>query len=131
VEPEIDMAGGIMNGRRDAAESASICLMARPLRLEMKNGWYHIANRGNNRQAIYLDERDRKHFLDLLVQMIERHAVEVHAYVLMSNHYQLLIRTPEANLSAAVQWLNVAYSIWWNRRHQRSGHVFGGRFKAV
>src|ERR1051325_2893981 len=105
--------------------------MARALRLEIKNGWYHVAHRGNNGRAIYLDERDRKHFLDLLVQMIERHAVEVHAYVLMSNHYQLLIRTPEANLSAAVQWLNVAYSIWWNRRHQRSGHVFGGRFKAV
>jgi len=90
-----------------------------------------FANRGNNRQAIYLDTRDRKHFLDLLGEMSGRYVVEIHAYALMSNHYHLLVRTPEANLSSAIQWLNVAYSIWWNRRHGRSGHLFGGRFKAV
>ena len=105
--------------------------MARPLRINLKNGWYHVANRGNNRQAIYLDERDRRHFLELLAQMRERYFVEIHSYVLIGNHYHLLVRTPEANLSAAVQWLNVAYSVWWTRRHGRSGHVFQGRFKAV
>ena len=105
--------------------------MARALRIELKNGWYHVANRGNDRQPIYLGDPERRHFLDLLGEMIARYAVEVHGYVLMSNHYHLLIRTPEANLSAAMQWLNVAYSIWWNRRHGRSGHVFQGRFKAV
>jgi hypothetical protein len=63
--------------------------------------------------------------------MIGRYSIQVHAYVLMSDHYHLLVRTPEANLSAALQWLNVAYSIWWNRRHGRSGHLFGGRFRAV
>ena len=105
--------------------------MARPLRINLKNGWYHVANRGNNRQAIYLDDRDRRHFLELLAQMRERYFVEIHSYVLMGNHYHLLVRTPEANLSAAVQWLNVAYSVWWTRRHGRSGHVFQGRFKAV
>src|SRR5436305_10752031 len=105
--------------------------MARPLRIDLKNGWYHVANRGNNRQAIYLDTRDRKHFLDLLGEMSGRYSVEVHAYVLMRNHYHLIVRTPEANLSSAIQWLNVAYSIWWNWRHGRSGHLFGGRFKAV
>ena len=105
--------------------------MARALRIELKNGWYHVANRGNDRQPIYLGDPDRRHFLELVGEMIARYAVEVHGYVLMSNHYHLLIRTPEANLSAAMQWLNVAYSIWWNRRHGRSGHVFQGRFKAV
>jgi REP element-mobilizing transposase RayT len=105
--------------------------MARPLRANFKNGWYHVTNRGNNRERVFLDERDRRHFLQLLGQMSERLAVQVHAYVLMDNHYHLLVRTPEANLSAAVQWLNVAYSIWWNRRHGRTGHVFQGRFKAV
>jgi len=105
--------------------------MARPLRIDLKNGWYHVANRGQNRDPIYLDNRDRQHFVELLPEMIERYSVEIHNYVLMSNHYHLLVRTPEANLSAAIQWLNVAYSIWWNRRHQRSGHVFQGRFKAV
>src|SRR5438876_4853022 len=102
--------------------------MARPLRLEIRNGWYHVANRGNNGQAIYLDNRDRRHFLDLISEIIERYSVEVHAYVLMSNHYHLFVRTPEANLSAAMQLLNVAYSVWWNRRHQRSRHDFGCRF---
>jgi len=98
--------------------------MARPLRVNFKNGWYHVTARGINRQRIYCDERNRRHFL-------ERHGVQVHAYVLMDNHYHLLVRTPQANLSAALQWLNVAYSIWWNRRHDRVGPVFQGRFKAV
>jgi putative transposase len=105
--------------------------MARPLRIQFKNGWYHVTSRGNNRQPIYFDPRDRLHFLELLGQMVERHAVQVHAYVLMDNHYHLLVRTPQTNLSVAIQWLNVAYSIWWNRRHRRAGHVFQGRFKAV
>ena len=73
--------------------------MARPLRANFKNGWYHVTNRGNNRERVFLDERDRRHFLQLLGQMIERLAVQVHAYVLMDNHYHLLVRTPEANLS--------------------------------
>jgi REP element-mobilizing transposase RayT len=105
--------------------------MSRPLRVQFKNGWYHVTARGNNRQRIFYDERDRRHFLELIGEMSERHAVEVHAYVLMDNHYHLLVRTPHANLSATVQWLNVAYSTWWNRRHDRVGHVFQGRFKAV
>lgn len=105
--------------------------MARPLRVEFKNGWYHVTARGNIRQPIYFDPRDRWHFLERLGEMSRRHGVEVHAYVLMDNHYHLLVRTPRANLSAALQWLNVAYSLWWNRRHDRVGHVFQGRFKAV
>jgi putative transposase len=105
--------------------------MARPLRVQFRNGWYHVTARGNNRQDLYRDEWDRRHFLELLGQMSERHAVEVHAYALMDNHYHLLLRTPMANLSRAVQWLNTAYGIWWNRRHGRVGHVFQGRFKGL
>ncbi len=82
--------------------------MARPLSIDLKNDWYHVADLGNNPQAIHLDERDRKPFLDLLSGMIERYSVEVHAYVLMGNRYHLIVRTPKANLSPAVQWLNVA-----------------------
>ena len=80
--------------------------MARPLRVGLTNGWYHVTNCGNNRQGIYLDGRDCQHFLELLPEMISRYSLEVHAYVLMSNHYHLMVRTPEAHLSAAVQWLN-------------------------
>ena len=105
--------------------------MARPLRLQFKNGWYHVTARGNNRQSIYLNPGDRRHFLELLDEMTGRHGVELHAYVLMPNHYHLLVRTPRANLSTAIQWLNTAYGIWWNRRHQRVGHIFQGRFKSV
>jgi putative transposase len=57
--------------------------------------------------------------------------VEIHAYALMGNHYHLLIRTPEANASAAIQWLNVSYSVWFNKRRERVGHVFQGRFGSV
>jgi REP element-mobilizing transposase RayT len=101
------------------------------LRVQFRNGWYHVTARGSNRQNIYRDERDRLHFLELLGEMSERHTVEVHSYALMDNHYHLLLRTPLANLSRAVQWLNTAYGIWWNLRHRRVGHVFQGRFKSV
>jgi REP element-mobilizing transposase RayT len=102
--------------------------MARPLRVEFKHGGYHVSARGHNRQAVCLHARDRRHSLERLGEMSARHEVEVHAYVLMANHYHLLVRTPRANLSAALQWLNVAYSLWWNRRHDRVGHVFRGPF---
>lgn len=108
-----------------------IMMMSRPLRIDVQGGWYHITARGHNRQAIFLDEGDRLHFLKLLGEMASRHRVEIHAYVLMGNHYHLLIRTPEANASQAIQWLNVSYSIWWNRRHCRCGSLFQGRFKGV
>jgi len=72
----------------------------------------------------------RTHFLELCSQLPLRFGVRIHAFVLMDNHYHLVIETPEANLSRAVQWLNVSYSVWFNRRHQRSGHLFQGRFKA-
>ena len=91
--------------------------MARPLRIQTVNGRYHVTARGNERKAIYRDDRDRFHFLDLLGEMVERYGVQVHAYVLMDNHFHLLLQTPEANLSRTVQWLKVSYAVWFNRRH--------------
>ena len=105
--------------------------MARPVRVDVANGWYHITARGIERRAIFADERDHIHFLELLPALRERYGLEIHAYVLMSNHYHLLIRTPRANASAAIQWLNVSYSVWFNRRRGRVGHVFQGRFASV
>ena len=84
--------------------------MARPLRIDIAYGWYHITNRGLDRRQIFNDDRDYGHFLELLGEMHERYLVRVHAYVLMTNHYHLLIQTPEANASRALQWLNVSYS---------------------
>jgi putative transposase len=105
--------------------------MARPLRIERPGGWFHCTARGNEQRPIYRDDRDRQHFCELLAEMVERFRIRLHVYVLMTNHYHLLLETPEPNLSRAMQWLNVSYSVWFNRRHQRSGHLFQGRFDAV
>jgi REP element-mobilizing transposase RayT len=105
--------------------------MARPLRIEKAGGWYHVTSRGNERKRIYRDDRDREHFLGLIAEMVCRFHVRLHCYVLMDNHYHLLLELREANLSRAVQWLNVSYSVWYNRRRGRSGHLLQGRFKSV
>jgi len=105
--------------------------MARPLRIELAGGWYHVTNRGNERKAIYRDERDRGHFLELVEETTLRFRVRLHSYVLMENHYHLIVELLDPNLSRAIQWLNISYSVWFNRRHRRSGHVVQGRFKSV
>jgi putative transposase len=105
--------------------------MARPIRIERAGGWYHITARGNERRPIYRDHRDRQHFCELLGEMVPRFHLRLHCFVLMENHYHLLLELREPNLSQAVQWLNVSYSVWFNRRHERSGHLFQGRFKSV
>ena len=104
--------------------------MARALRFEVENGWHHVTARGNERRDIFRDEEDRRHFVELLGATAGRFGVVVAAYVLMGNHYHLVVRTPQANLSRSIQWLNLSYSIWFNRRHRRSGHLLQGRFKS-
>ena len=104
--------------------------MARALRIERPGGRYHATARGNERRDIFRDDSDRFHFLELLGELSERFGVRVHAYVLMDNHYHLLLETPEANLSRAMQWLNGSYCIWFNPRHRRNGHLLQGRFGA-
>ena len=104
--------------------------MARALRIERPGGRYHVTARGNERQDVFRDDTDRFHFLDLLSELRERFGVRVHAYVLMDNHYHLLLETPQASLSRAMQWLNVSYCVWFNRRHRRQGHLLQGRFGA-
>lgn len=105
--------------------------MARPLRIQVPGGHYYVTNRGNERKPVFRDDRDRLHFLQLLAELPERWGVRVHGWVLMNNHYHLLLETLEPNLSRVGQWLNVAYSVWFNRRHQRSGHLFQGRFHSL
>jgi len=104
--------------------------MARPLRILMAGGWYHVTARGTERRVIFADEAGYLHFLDLLAAWVPRFRVQLHAYVLMPNHVHLVIRTLEANLSAAMQWLKTSYSMWFNRRVQRVGPLFQGRYKA-
>jgi putative transposase len=105
--------------------------MSRPLRIERAGAWYHLTARGNERRPIFRDNRDRVHFCELLGELVRRFRVRLHAFVLMDNHYHLLLELTEPNLSRTGQWLNVSYSVWFNRRHGRSGHLFQGRFKSV
>jgi REP element-mobilizing transposase RayT len=90
----------------------------------------HVLARGNERRPIFRDPGDCEHFVRLLGAMAERFRVEVWSYVLMGNHYHLIVRPWETSLSRAMHWLCVAHSVWHNRRHDRSGHLYQGRFKA-
>src|SRR5215213_10512872 len=105
--------------------------MARPLRLVRLGVWYHITARGIERRPIFKDDRDRARFVELLAELSERFRVRLLSYVLMDNHYHLLLELSQANLSAAMRWLNISYSVWFNRRHRRAGYLFQGRFKSV
>ncbi|MGK2873200.1 MAG: REP-associated tyrosine transposase [Alphaproteobacteria bacterium] len=105
--------------------------MSRPLRLEYSGAIYHLTARGNARQEIFLDNADRKLFLDCLAEVVARFGWLCHAYCLMDNHYHLLVETPGANLSHGMRQLNGVYTQRFNRRHQRAGHVFQGRYKAI
>jgi len=105
--------------------------MARPLRIYVPGAWYHVTARGNERRDIVRDDSDREGFLSRLAAMTERFRLSLYAYVLMGNHFHLLVEPSEDNLSRAMQWLDVSYSQWFNRRRQRSGHLFQGRFKSI
>jgi REP element-mobilizing transposase RayT len=104
--------------------------MARPLRVEFDQAVYHVTARGNQRQSIFLDDKDRIRFLETLAEAVQRFGVIVHAYCLMPNHHHLLLQTPRANLSRTMAWLQTTYTIRFNHRHRRDGHLFQGRFKA-
>jgi putative transposase len=105
--------------------------MARSLRLEFAGGLYHVTSRGDRQEAIYLDDADRSVFLEVLEEVVQRFNWTVHAYCLMSNHYHLLVETPDANLSQGMRQLNGVYTQRFNRRHRRVGHVFQGRYKGI
>ena len=105
--------------------------MTRPLRIEFAGAVYHITSRGNARENIFIDREDRRLFLSLLEDTGERYNWLCYAYCLMSNHYHLLIETPDGNLSMGMRQLNGVYTQNFNKRHQRTGHIFQGRFKAI
>jgi putative transposase len=105
--------------------------VSRQLRLEHPGAIWHVTSRGNERRDIYRDDEDRQLFLRLLAHVVfERHWI-LHAWVLMSNHYHLLLETPEVGLSRGMKWLNEEYAQSFNERHQRVGHLFQGRFKGI
>jgi len=105
--------------------------MGRQWRIEYPGALYHVLSRGNERRDIFFDDRDRHLFLKTLGEMSDRFEVEIFAYALMPNHYHLLIQTHRPNLSRSMQWFGVSYTNRLNARHNRSGHLFQGRFKSI
>ncbi|CAB1076703.1 hypothetical protein D1AOALGA4SA_4498 [Olavius algarvensis Delta 1 endosymbiont] len=105
--------------------------MARPLRVEYPGAFYHVINRGNAGEDIFINNRDRKKFLEYLEKACERFEIRIHTYCLMTNHYHLLIETPQPNLCRAIKWINDSYAVYFNRKRQRRGHLFQGRFKSI
>lgn len=105
--------------------------MARPPRIQFPNAVYHVTARGNNRQDIFLDDKDRYSFLNLLAEANKHFNLHIFAFCLMSNHYHLLLRTPEANLAVTMHWINSTYTVRFHRRYGQCGHLLQGRYKSV
>lgn len=105
--------------------------MARPLRIEYENAYYHVINRGKGRQRIFHDSSCYEAFLKGLTEAHLRFGLEVHAYCLMANHYHLLIKTPRANLSRIMRHIDGLYTQRHNRLRQTDGPLFRGRYKAI
>ncbi len=105
--------------------------MTRPLRILFPGAFYHVTCRGNERRAIYRDDRDREVFLEKLCGSLSTYQVELHAYVLLANHFHLMLATPKGNLSEFMRHFNISYTAAFNRRHRRVGHLYQGRYKAI
>src|SRR6266849_5355747 len=105
--------------------------MARPLRIEYPGAVYHVITRGNNRQAIFTDDRDRTTYLQKLGHYCKEKEVHLLCYCLLSSHVHLLLETPWGTLSKLMQPLQTSYTLYFNRCHRRTGHVFAQRYKAL
>lgn len=105
--------------------------MSRPLRVEYPGAWYHVLNRGRRREEIFFDDGDRKIFFKAIEEATCLYKLEVHCYSLMSNHYHLLVRTPEGNLSRIMRHINGVYTQKINKKHNYEGSIFKGRYKSI
>jgi len=105
--------------------------MARKARVEFAGATYHVMCRGNRQQVIFKDPKDYERFLDTLGEVSERNGWLIHAFVLMNNHYHLLLETPEPNLVDGMRWFQSTYTQRYNARHREWGHLFQGRYKAL
>jgi len=105
--------------------------MARALRIQYPGACYHVTSRGNERKDIYKSQRDRGKILSYLESAGGRYGAVIHGYCLMSNHYHLLLETPEGNLSQIMRHINGAYTTYYNVKRKRSGHLFQGRYHGM
>ena len=105
--------------------------MARPYRLESENTLYHITSRGNDRKNIYASEFDNEKFLEYVLKAKKRFKFRLYAYVLMTNHYHLLIETLQPNLSKIMHFINGSYTTYYNVKRKKAGHLFQGRYESI
>jgi len=105
--------------------------MPRKLRVEYEGAIYHVMNRGDRREPIFLCDEDRQLFLETLQEVCQKTGWQVHGYCLMGNHFHLVIETPRANLIAGMRWFLGTYTARFNRRHKFFGHLFSGRYKSL
>jgi REP element-mobilizing transposase RayT len=105
--------------------------VSRPLRLEHPGAVWHVTSRGNERRQVFRDDVDREGWLALLGKVVVLFAWRLHGYVMMGNHYHLIVETPTPSLSRGMRHLNGVFTQAFNRRHQRVGHLFQGRFKSI
>lgn len=105
--------------------------MGRPIRVEYPGALYHITSRGNERKKIFLEDGDRIKFLKILEDYHDRYGILIHSYVLMDNHYHLILETPRGNLLRVMHGINSSYTGYFNRKYGRSGHLFQGRYKGI
>jgi len=105
--------------------------MGRPIRIEYPGALYHITSRGNEKKKIFLEDADRIKFLKILEDYHDRYGILIHGYILMDNHYHLILETPRGNLLKVMHGINSNYTGYFNRKYGRSGHLFQGRYKGI
>lgn len=105
--------------------------MSRPLRIQYPDAWYHVMNRGRRGEKIFGGKKDYETFIELLKDVVDDYKVNIAAYCLMTNHYHLLIHTPEGNISRSMRHLNGVYTQRYNRSHHCDGQLFRGRYKSI
>jgi REP element-mobilizing transposase RayT len=105
--------------------------MARPVRIEYEGAFYHIISRGEKQENIFFSDTDRRKFLEKLRETVEKFIIKIHCYVLMDNHYHLLVETPRGNIVKAIHYLNTSYSNWFKIKNNIIGSVFQGRYKSI
>jgi REP element-mobilizing transposase RayT len=105
--------------------------MPRKPRIEFEGALYHVMSRGNHGEVVFTEDDDRNRWLDTLGQACEKTGWRVHAYVILDNHYHLLLETPEANLVSGMKWFQGTFTQRINARRRLRGHLFQGRYKAL
>jgi putative transposase len=126
-----DYWGRSLNVDNKRSRTGVLYGMARPIRIEFAGAIYHVMARGNDKRVTFRDDHDFRTFQGCMAEVAHRFDLDILGYCLMTNHVHLLIRTPVGGLSNAMKWLFGVYTMKFNHRHKRVGHLFQGRYKAL